>query len=110
MFNFNKVSISKLFEEELYNLKERAASPPITDNSLSNKKIAVVVNYAPSNFPPAEKNLLEKILGAVKANMAEVQIIHAQSESFSFTSLQNQLPFNKLIVFGLKPATLGLKP
>lgn len=108
MFNFNKVSISKLFEEELYDLKDKGVPPPITDNSTSNKKIAVVVDYAPSNFPPSEKQLLEKILGAVKANMAEVQIIHAQSEPFSFTALQNRMAFNKLIVFGLKPAALGL--
>ncbi|MEZ4883525.1 MAG: hypothetical protein R3E32_02220 [Chitinophagales bacterium] len=105
MFEFNKVSISKLFEEELYSLK---TEEPSSDVSNADKKIALVANYAKDEFPKIEWDLLEKILKAAKVDMEQVAIFHAQTESFSFKSILEQTQSNRLIVFGLKPSSLGL--
>ncbi len=106
MFLFNKISISKLFEEELYELKDSPLK--LQKDTIEGKKIAVVVDYAEEGFPEASKDLLEKILKAVKVDMSEVVMVYAKNQDCSFRFLRDQFHNDKLIVFGLKPAAIGL--
>ncbi|MGB0929465.1 MAG: hypothetical protein ACPGVB_01725 [Chitinophagales bacterium] len=106
MFTFNKVSISKLFEEELYELEDSTLK--LQKDGIEGKKIAVVVDYSEEDFAKASKDLLEKILKAAKVDMSQVEMRYAKSQACSFNFLQNQFGVDKLIVFGLKPASIGL--
>ncbi|MFK7904990.1 MAG: hypothetical protein AB8B69_07695 [Chitinophagales bacterium] len=106
MFTFNKVSISKLFEEDLYDLKDELLKPQ--EEIVDKKKIVVVVNYENHAFPKSELDFLEKILKAAKVNMNEVAMIYAKSQPHSFKVLQEHIPCNKLIVFGIKAPELEL--
>ncbi|MGB1242675.1 MAG: hypothetical protein ACPG49_09140 [Chitinophagales bacterium] len=106
MFTFNKVSISKLFEEKLYELEDSTLKPQ--KEEIEGRKIAVVVNYSEEDFPKASKGLLEKILKAAKIDMNQVEMRYAKSQACSFNFLHDQFNTSKLIVFGLKPTAIGL--
>lgn len=107
MFTFNKISITKLFDEDIYNLDQSFLQSEQIE-ILEGKEIAVVINDSASSFPKTSKDLLEKILNAAKVDMSKVEMVYAKDQVHSFNYLQNQFFPYKLIAFGLKPASMGL--
>ncbi len=74
------------------------------------QRITIIVNAAPAMYlPDDELNFLLGILAACKLTMADVALLNcAKNPSLNYTGIREQFSAEKIFLFGIEPATIGL--
>lgn len=87
----------------------------IHDSSAMNTPVAgdkpfkiLLLHNSGVQLPVAERQMLGKMLAALKLNWEDVALISGQPESTFHHLRGSSMCFNKMIAFGFTPATLGM--
>lgn len=108
--------IEELFKNTLVEIKsagkiEKSASSPII-NFLGNNKsrITIITNDANNMYlPDDELKFLMTILGACNFSMDDVAIVNINNHnSISYKTIESELKADKIILFGVTAAEIGL--
>ena len=108
--------IAELFKNTLVEIKsakkaDKTALPPAFNFLGNNKSRVAIVIYDAENIylPDAQLNFLMVILGACKLTMEDVAIVNiSNSNSITYKTIESELKAEKIILFGVTSAELGL--
>src|SRR5688572_27854718 len=102
-----EASITNLFDTvELFGLKDIPATD-IHFNGENRSGLLLLCHTLADEFPADEKEMLGKMLTALKLNWDDAALI-CTHESYQFSHLKKKIGFTKLVSFGFTPLHLGL--
>lgn len=104
LFNTN------LIADAAPNLKEDfVEKPPIESLGENQQKALFIVNDESCKFlPDKEMELLTKLVSACKLSLADIALVNFSSNRYSYQQFNEQFEPEKILIFGVTNAELGL--
>ena len=110
------IVLQDLYTNSLIDLKTENAQPAsVSAGDISflgenKKKVSIVVDHTDVIYlPDDELNFLLGILSACKLSMADVALLNiAKNPATTYREISEQLSTEKILLFGIEPAALGL--